>query len=138
MELQMKAEREKRAEITISEGERNARINKSVGERQEAINVSEGEKMKRINEASGRASEIELISTATANGIRAIATAIAKKGGQEAVNLQVIQAYLENFGKVLQSSKTTVLPANIANVMAVFEGISKVTSKVQLHKGEKA
>lgn len=127
MELQMKAERDKRAEITTSEGERAARINRSIGERQEAINISEGEKQKRINEAEGKAKEIELIATATANGLKAIAQAIAKKGGREAVDLQVAQAYLENLGKVLNTSKSTILPPNVANIAAVFEGISKVT-----------
>jgi len=127
MELQMKAERDKRAEITVSEGDRTARINRSVGERQEAINISEGERQKRINEAEGKAKEIELVATATANGLRAIAQAIAKKGGRSAVDLQVAQAYLENLGKVLHSSKSTVLPPNVANIAAVFEGVSKIT-----------
>ena len=53
MEKQMRAEREKRAEIALSEGERQAKINRAEGERQEMISVSEGEKQKRINEADG-------------------------------------------------------------------------------------
>ncbi|HRG46251.1 MAG: paraslipin [Leptospiraceae bacterium] len=127
MEQQMRAEREKRAEITISEGEKAARINRSLGERKEAINISEGEKQKRINEAEGRAIEIEMIATATATGIKAVAEAIAKKGGDDAVDLQITQGYLESFGKILVSSKTTVLPSNMANIVGAFEGLSKVT-----------
>jgi regulator of protease activity HflC (stomatin/prohibitin superfamily) len=127
MELQMKAERDKRAEITISEGERASRINRSLGERQESVNMSEGEKLKKINEAEGKAQEIELVATATANGLKAVSKAIGKKGGRDAVDLQVAQAYLENLGKVFLSSKSTVLPPNIANIAAVFEGVSKVT-----------
>jgi regulator of protease activity HflC (stomatin/prohibitin superfamily) len=130
MELQMKAERDKRAEVTISEGERASRINRSIGERQEAINISEGEKIKKINEAEGKALEIELISQATANGLKAIAKAIANKGGKEAVDLQIIQAYLENLGKIFTTSKSTVLPPSIGNIAATFEGLSKVTHKM--------
>ena len=43
MEKQMKAEREKRAEIARSEGERQSLINRAEGERAEAIALSEGE-----------------------------------------------------------------------------------------------
>jgi regulator of protease activity HflC (stomatin/prohibitin superfamily) len=136
MEQQMKAERDKRAEITISEGEKIGRINRSMGERKESINMSEGEKVKRINEAEGRAQEIELVATATANGLKAVATAISKKGGKEAVDLQVAQNYLEGFGKIITSSKTTVLPANMANIVAMFEGLSKVTHSMPI-KGDK-
>jgi regulator of protease activity HflC (stomatin/prohibitin superfamily) len=127
MEQQMKAEREKRAEITISEGERAGRINRSIGDKQESINISEGEKIKRINEADGKASEIELVANATAIGLKAIGTAISKKGGKEAVELQIAQGYLDGLGKIFKNSKTTVLPANLTNIVGVFEGISKVT-----------
>jgi regulator of protease activity HflC (stomatin/prohibitin superfamily) len=138
MEQKMKADRDRRAEITLSEGDRSAKINQSLGEKQEAINVSEGEKQKKINEAEGKAQEIELIAQATANGIRAIAAAISKKGGKEAVELQISQGYLDNMGKILHQAKTTVLPSNIANIAAVFEGLSKVTSSIpQTGKGDK-
>ncbi len=73
MEKQMRAEREKRAEILKSEGEREARINQSKGEREEAINLSKGERQRRINVAQGHARAIELTAEATAQGIREIA-----------------------------------------------------------------
>ncbi|MGJ4716646.1 SPFH domain-containing protein [Leptospira interrogans] len=130
MEEQVKAERVKRAEITISEGEKLSRINRSVGEREEAINISEGEKMKKINEAKGKALEIELIAAAKAKGIRMIAESISKEGGEEAVNLQITEDYLTGLGEILSTSKTTILPAELANIAGVFEGLSKVTGKL--------
>ncbi|MDO6393175.1 stomatin-like protein [Leptospira santarosai] len=130
MEEQVKAERVKRAEITISEGEKLSRINRSVGEKEEAINVSEGEKQKRINEAEGKASEIELIAAAKAKGIRMIAESISKEGGGEAVNLQITEDYLTGLGEILNASKTTILPAELANIAGVFEGLSKITGKL--------
>lgn len=138
MEQQMRAEREKRAEITISEGEKAARINRSLGEKKEAINVSEGEKQKRINEAEGRAKEIEFVASATALGIKVVAEAISAKSGEDAVDLQITQAYLESLGKILAASKTTVLPSNMANIVGAFEGLSKVTASFpDAKKGDK-
>ncbi|MCB1190010.1 MAG: paraslipin [Leptospiraceae bacterium] len=139
MEQQMKAEREKRAEITISEGEKISRINRSLGDKKEAINISEGDKIRLINEAEGKAAEIEMVSTATANGLKMVSNAISKDGGYEAVDLRVAQSYLESVGKILASSKTSVLPLQVANVLSVFEGFSKVTSstKDSLKMGDK-
>lgn len=130
MEQQMKAEREKRAEITISEGEKVSRINRSEGEQKEAVNLSEGEMQKRINEATGKAQAIEIVAKATAEGIKLIGQAISKKGGVEAVDLQIIQSYIDCVGDILGHSKTTVLPMNAANVVSFFEGMSKVTGKM--------
>lgn len=51
--------------------------------KKEAIEVSEGEKQKRINEAEGQAKEIELVATATAEGIRKIAESLNLAGGKK-------------------------------------------------------
>lgn len=138
MENQMKAERERRAEIITSEGERESRINRSMGERQEAINLSEGDKLKLVNEAVGKAQEIELIAEATANGLQAIAESISQQGGRQAVQLQITQEYLEGLGSVFGKSKTTILPETLANIKGVFEGISKVTATFPHDSGAQA
>ncbi|TGK14677.1 paraslipin [Leptospira fluminis] len=130
MEEQVKAERVKRAEITISEGEKIARINRSMGERQEAINLSEGEKTRKVNEAEGKAKEIELIATAKAKGIQLISDAAGQQGGEEAIHLQITEDYLTGLGEVFEKSKTTVLPIEVAGITGFFEGISKVTNQL--------
>ncbi|PJZ64132.1 paraslipin [Leptospira wolffii] len=137
MEEQVKAERVKRAEITISEGEKLSRINRSMGERQEAINLSEGEKIRKVNEAEGKAKEIEFIAKAKASGIQQIAEAIGKEGGSEAVNLQITEDYLSGLGEILAKAKTTVLPVEMANIVGLFEGLSKVTNKLPDLGGDK-
>ncbi|EPG66682.1 SPFH domain-containing protein [Leptospira wolffii] len=137
MEEQVKAERVKRAEITISEGEKLSRINRSMGERQEAINLSEGEKIRKVNEAEGKAKEIEFIAKAKASGIQQIAEAIGKEGGSEAVNLQITEDYLSGLGEILTKAKTTVLPVEMANIVGLFEGLSKVTNKLPDLGGDK-
>jgi len=130
MELQVKAEREKRAEIARSEGERQARINMAEGQRQQAINVSEGEKQKRINEAAGRASEIEIVAQATAEGIRRVAEALGNEGGMDAAKVRLAEKYIAEFGNLAKTNNTLILPANVADVsglvasaLAVVDGV---------------
>src|SRR5690625_5327950 len=94
MEKQMEAEREKRAEITNSEGMRQARINESEGEKRSQVLISEAERQRRINEAIGRAKKIELVSEATANGVQRIAEAIKKKGGAQALITKIGRAHV--------------------------------------------
>jgi regulator of protease activity HflC (stomatin/prohibitin superfamily) len=126
LEQQMRAERERRAAIAKSEGERQAMINVSEGQKQEVINLSEAEKLKQINEAEGRAKEIELIATATAEGLRKIAIAINEPGGQDAVGLRVAEQYVKEFGKLAQTNNTLIIPAELANVGGAVAGLTEV------------
>ena len=119
MEKQMRAEREKRAEIAKSEGERQSTINRAEGDRAEAIARSEGEKMRRINEAEGQAQEILKVAEATAEGIRRVAEALSSPGGQDAANLEVAKKYLDQFGKLAKENNTMILPANLTDVSAM-------------------
>jgi len=119
MEKQMRAEREKRAEIAKSEGERQAMINRAEGERAEAIARSEGEKTRRINEAEGQAQEILKVAEATAEGIRQVAAALSAPGGQDAANLEVAKKYLDQFGKLAKENNTMILPANLTDVSSM-------------------
>ncbi len=119
MEKQMRAEREKRAEIARSEADRQSVINRAEGDRQEAIALSEGEKMKRINEAEGRAQEILKVAEATAEGIRKVAESLAMPGGQEAANLEVAKKYLDQFGKLAKENNTMILPASLTDVSSM-------------------
>lgn len=132
MEKQMKAEREKRAEIARSEGEKQAILNRAEGDRGEAILLSEGEKIKRINEAEGRAMEILKVAEATAEGIRKVAESLAGPGGKEAASLEVAKHYLAEFGKLAKVNNTMILPGNltdlggmVATAMATFRQVGR-------------
>ncbi len=131
MEKQMRAEREKRAQIAESEGDKQSKINRSQGEKQQMIEVSEGEKMKRINEAEGRAAEIERIASATAEGIRRIAESINMPGGKEAVQLQVAQDYIKEFGKLAQTNNTMIVPSNVSDVSSMIATATKIFDNVR-------
>ena len=134
MEKQMRAEREKRAEIARSEGERQSVINRAEGDRQEAVSLSEGEKMKRINEAEGRAQEILKVAEATAEGIRRVAESLAVPGGVEAARLEVAKKYLDEFGKLAKENNTMILPGNLTDVAGM---ITTAMSAIQQQSGRR-
>ena len=134
MEQQMKAEREKRAEIASSEGDRQSRINRAEGYKQEAIELSEGEKQKKINEATGQAEEILLIADATAKGINLIAEAMAAPGGADAAKLKVAEQFITEFGKMAEKSNTMIVPADMANVGGMVASATEILSNVKLNK----
>jgi regulator of protease activity HflC (stomatin/prohibitin superfamily) len=125
LEKQMEAERAKRAEITMATADKENRITLSEGFKIESINVSEGEKIKRINEAKGRGREIELIAAATSEGVKLVAEAISLPGGDKAVKMQLVEQYIEEVGNVMEHANVSVLPAEMANVKAFFEGAER-------------
>ena len=126
MEKQMRAEREKRAQIAESEGHRQAAINVAEGTKQEAIAMSEGEKQKRINEAEGKAFEIERVAQATAKGIQEIANSINAEGGLNAVNLRIAEQYIGEFGKLAETSNTMIIPSDLANIGGIIQSLTSV------------
>lgn len=76
MQMQVEAERRKRATILESEGVRTADINVAEGKRQSRILASEAEKQEQINRASGEATAIMAVSEAKAKGIRLVANSL--------------------------------------------------------------
>ncbi|MEX0662818.1 MAG: stomatin-like protein [Balneolaceae bacterium] len=128
MEKQMEAEREKRADITNSEGFRESRINESKGEQQSQVLISEAQRQRRINEAKGRAQEIQLVATATAKGVERVAKAIERPGGDMAIKTKLVEQYIDQFGKIIKSTNVSVLPTETANLKTFFEGVSTISS----------
>lgn len=115
MEMQVNAERERRALLAKSEGDKQAKINRSEGIKAETINRSEGEMQKRINEAEGKAEEILAIARATAESIERLAAVIAAPGGQNALRLQLGEQYLSQLKGLGQQGSRVVVPANMVN-----------------------
>ncbi len=137
MEKQMKAEREKRAEIARSEADKQSTINRAAGDRAEAIALSEGEKMKRINEAEGRAREIIMVAEATAEGIRRVAEALSLPGGSEAANLEVAKSYVNEFGKLAKENNTMILPANLTDVASMVTAAMSTIKQTRVNPAKK-
>ncbi len=115
MELQVNAERERRAILAKSLGDKTSRINRSEGLRREMINLSEGEKQRRINSAEGKAAEIYAIAEATSNAIEKMANVISQEGGQQAIEMQLSEQYLTKMKGLSNESRKVILPANLLN-----------------------
>lgn len=131
MEKQMQAEREKRAVILESEGKKQSAINLAQGQKERVVLESEALKMEQINKAEGEASAILSVAEATAESIRKVAEAINSKGGMEAVQLQVAEQYIEQFGKIAKEGNTLILPSNMADVGSVIASAMSVIKQTE-------
>ncbi len=127
MELQMTAERKKRAMILESEGQRQAQINLAEGMRAKVVLESEAGKIDRVNRALGEAEAIEMLARASASGIGMLASALEERGGERAASLQVAEKYLEAFRQLAKEGNAILLPSNlqhpgamIAEAMAIY------------------
>ncbi len=126
MEKQMRAEREKRAVILESEGVRDANVNRAEGEKQKVIKESEAKRQQQINEAEGEASAIEAVATATAEGLRKVAIAVAGPGGNDAMRLRIAEQYVSQFGQLAKHANTLVVPANLSDVASMIALATKI------------
>lgn len=129
MEVQMEAERVKRAVIAKSEGEMQSRINYSMGVKEEAILKSEGEKQRLINEAEGKAKEIEAIARATAFGISKVAESLQAKGGNDAVTLRIAEEYITRLKNLAKSSTKVILPLDLGDMNSFMNMIQGMLSQ---------
>ena len=135
MERQMRAEREKRANILSSEGKQQSRINISLGKKKEAINKAMGEKQRRINLAEGRSKAIEITSNATAEGLRLIADALSQPGGRTAMGIRLAENYIQRFEHIIKKSNVSVYPENIAGLAAFSDIIKNAGKEVKVIQG---
>lgn len=135
MELQVAADRQKRAAILESEGKMQAQINAAQGAKQQVVLTSEGALTDQVNRAKGEAEAILAVAEATAKGIAMVAQSIVGKGGEEAVALKIAEQYVGAFSKLAQESTTVLLPANandagsmVAQALTVFDAIKNKTA----------
>lgn len=125
MEVQMRAERVKRAEVAKSIGTMESKVNYSEGSKEEAINKSEGEKQRMINEAEGQAKEILAMARATAAGIKNVAAAIEESGGEEAAALQIGEEYIRRLESAAKAGTHLVLPMDLNDIGGSLEKVRR-------------
>lgn len=120
MNKQMKAEREKRADILMAEGHKQSQILKAEGEKQSAVREAEGRREAAFLDAEAREREAEAEAKATTMVSQAIA-----KGDVNAINYFVAQDYVRAFEKLATSpnQKTLIVPAELSSLAGTLAGI---------------
>lgn len=124
---QMKAERDKRAEILQAEGERQSAILRAEGVRQAVILEAEGakERVYRESEARERAAEAE------ANATIMVSKAIAE-GSTQAINYFVAQKYIGALESMASANnhKIIMMPMEASSVIGSLAGIGEIAKEV--------
>ena len=123
MARQMKAEREKRAQILEAEGLRAAEILRAEGQKQSQILEAEGRKEAAFRDAEAR----ERSASAEAEATRVVSEAIATSGTQ-ALNYFIAQKYTEAVGQFAKSpnAKTILFPIEATQLIGTLGGVGEL------------
>jgi regulator of protease activity HflC (stomatin/prohibitin superfamily) len=123
MARQMKAEREKRAEILQAEGARQSAILRAEGEKQSQILQAEGRREAAFLDAEAR----ERAAEAEARATQMVSTAI-REGDIAAINYFVAQKYVESLRDIAASpsTKTIMVPVEAAGLVGSVAGVAEI------------
>lgn len=124
MARQMKAERDKRAEILQAEGQRQSEILQAEGEKQAQILAAEGRREAAFRDAEAREREAE----AEAKATQMVSDAIAS-GNVQAINYFVANKYVDALQSLAsaRNQKVLMLPVDAAGVIGAVGGIAEIT-----------
>ncbi|XP_023133541.1 stomatin-like protein 2, mitochondrial isoform X1 [Amphiprion ocellaris] len=136
MQMQVEAERRKRATVLESEGTRESAINVAEGRKQAQILASEGEKAEQINKAAGEAQAVLAKAEAKAKAIRLLSEALAEQNGNAAASLSVAEQYVSAFSNLAKESNTILLPSNtgdisgmVSQAMTIYGSLAKTSPR---------
>ena len=128
MNAQMKAERNKRAEVLEAEGVRQAAILRAEGEKQSEILKAEGDRQSAFLQAEAR----ERAAEAEAKATQMVSEAIAA-GNINAINYFVAQKYTDALQQIgsAENSKVIMMPLDAANLMGSIGGIAELINNAK-------
>ncbi|XP_071767759.1 stomatin-like protein 2, mitochondrial [Centroberyx gerrardi] len=136
MQMQVEAERKKRATVLESEGTRESAINVAEGCKQAQILASEGQKEEQINKAAGEAQAVLAKAEAKSKAIRLLSDALAEQNGNAAASLSVAEQYVSAFSNLAKESNTILLPSNTGDIsgmvtqaMTIYSTLAKQSPK---------
>jgi regulator of protease activity HflC (stomatin/prohibitin superfamily) len=132
MARQMKAEREKRAQVLEAEGERQAAVLRAEGQKQSQILEAEGRREAAFRDAEAR----ERAASAEAKATREVSEAIAQ-GNVQAVNYFIAQRYvdaLKEIGKA-PNQKLVLMPLEASSVIGAIGGITELAREALAGSG---
>ena len=123
MARQMKAERDKRANILEAEGFKQAEILKADGEKRAAILEAEGRRESAFRDAEARERLAEAEAKATTDASNAIAS-----GDIQAINYFVANKYIEALKDIAAApnQKVILMPLEASNVIGALAGITEI------------
>nr|WP_315383889.1 SPFH domain-containing protein [uncultured Sphingomonas sp.] len=123
MGRQMKAEREKRANILEAEGSRQSEILRAEGQKQARILEAEGRRESAFRDAEAR----ERAAQAEAEATRLVSDAI-ESGSAQSLNYFIAQKYVEAVGKFATSpnAKTILFPVEATQLIGTLGGIGEL------------
>ena len=126
MARQMKAERDKRAQILEAEGLRQAAVLKAEGEKQAVMLAAEGRKEAAFRDAEAR----ERAAQAEAKATEMVSQAIAG-GSVQAINYFIATSYVKALEALARSpnQKVLMLPLETSAVIGSLAGLAEITSE---------
>ncbi|MCH8167979.1 MAG: SPFH/Band 7/PHB domain protein, partial [Proteobacteria bacterium] len=132
MGKQMKAEREKRAEILEAEGHKQSAILQAQGLRESQIQEAEGRRQAAFLDAEARERSAEAEAMAT----KVVSEAIAA-GDVQALNYFVALKYVESLRDLAASpnSKTVLLPLDAVGIAGAVAGVAELTRAIGAKSG---
>ena len=131
MQMQVEAERKKRAAILESEGIKTADINIAEGKKQAQILKSEAEKQQMINEAEGAASAVVAAGKARAQSIELVSKSLSEINGSNAASLAIAEKYVTAFQELARTNNTLILPSNTGDVSSMVAQALSIYNQLQ-------
>ncbi|MCD7100080.1 SPFH domain-containing protein [Stenotrophomonas sp. MMGLT7] len=133
MARQMKAEREKRAQILEAEGSRQSEILRADGEKQAAVLQAEGRKEAAFRDAEARERSAE----AEAKATQMVSEAIAQ-GDVQAINYFIAQKYVEAFKELATApnQKFVLMPMESSGIIGSIAGIAELAKEALGKQGD--